>query len=893
MFFERIGVEMDYSKIMQFKGKWRNYQERVLNNSSRYLADGRVHIVAAPGSGKTTLGIELIARLGQPALVLAPSITIREQWVARIIQGFLKEGVCSENYISQDLKEPRAITVVTYQALHSAMIRYKGKEKAEGEETNTDENTADGQEVDYSGFDVVQTMRDCRVGTLCLDECHHLRAEWWKALEEFKSAIGNVKVIALTATPPYDSTPAFWKRYMDMCGEIDEEITIPELVKEGSLCPHQDYVYFNYPTEEETGEIEAFTKRSRFMYEGLLKDEAFKNAVATHRSLQNEDEAFEKLLSDAKYMNAFLTYLTSQNLPLPTGLPIPDKKANAMSPELMEVLLQGFLYDDREAYQCDEYQEKLIAELKGSGLIEKKKVSLTANAAVRKLLTSSKGKCRSIGKIVESEYQSLGEELRMLVLTDYIRKEYEKAIGDETADMTALGVLPFFEQIRRAMPGKLRLGVLCGTIVIIPAEAKEALIQAAGENQVNFAPIGCLPESDYLKVTAVGDSHFLTGAVTSVFTAGKIQVMIGTKSLLGEGWDSPCINSLILASFVGSFMLSNQMRGRAIRVFAENPEKTSNIWHLVCLPPKEASQSEAQTEAVSEDYALLERRMEHFLGLHYTEDIIENGIQRLSIIQPPFNQTNTERMNQQMLALSGKREELKARWMRSLSKARQIEIADETEVAVTGVPAAVFEKAKSRLLFSVAAVVGSLVVLPFSAGLGAVCLVASGGNLALHALPKYLANNSAPKRLRKLAGGICNAMKQCRFLENNKASVRLEENKGSLSVSLEGGTGRDQELFSQCVREFFAPADSQRYLLSMQKSTKGAPAYYSVPECFGKKKEDAQIFCEAVRPVIGDCELVYTRSESGRKTLMDARIKALDNREAVSASRKRVRTSGV
>ena len=25
-----------------------------------------------------------------------------------------------------------------------------------------------------------------------------------------------------------------------MCGEIDEEITVPELVKEGSLCPHQD-----------------------------------------------------------------------------------------------------------------------------------------------------------------------------------------------------------------------------------------------------------------------------------------------------------------------------------------------------------------------------------------------------------------------------------------------------------------------------------------------------------------------------------------------------------------------------------------------------------------------------------------------------------------------------
>ena len=53
-------------------------------------------------------------------------------------------------------------------------------------------------------------------------------------------------------------------------------------------------------------------------------------------------------------------------------------------------------------------------------------------------------------------------------------------------------------------------------------------------------------------------------------------------ALLGEGWDAPCINTLVLASSVGSFMLSNQMRGRAIRVDSAQPQKTANIWHLVC-----------------------------------------------------------------------------------------------------------------------------------------------------------------------------------------------------------------------------------------------------------------------------------------------------------------------
>ena len=95
-------------------------------------------------------------------------------------------------------------------------------------------------------------------------------------------------------------------------------------------------------------------------------------------------------------------------------------------------------------------------------------------------MTNSKGKANSIRDIVFHEYEASGKELRLLVLTDYIRKEYEKFIGNPQSSLNALGVLPFFEMLRRECvnSGKdLRLGVLCGTIVIIPAEAKEALLQ--------------------------------------------------------------------------------------------------------------------------------------------------------------------------------------------------------------------------------------------------------------------------------------------------------------------------------------------------------------------------------------------------------------------------------
>ena len=100
---------MDMLPILKFKGSWRNYQARVLEHADRYMSDGKIHIVAAPGSGKTTLGIELIRRMGGKALILAPSITIREQWVARIEEAFLRDGVQGEEYLSQNLKQPKQL----------------------------------------------------------------------------------------------------------------------------------------------------------------------------------------------------------------------------------------------------------------------------------------------------------------------------------------------------------------------------------------------------------------------------------------------------------------------------------------------------------------------------------------------------------------------------------------------------------------------------------------------------------------------------------------------------------------------------------------------------------------------------------------------------------------
>ena len=116
---------------LSFKGEWRAYQKRILEKSDSIMADGHIHLVAAPGSGKTTLGIEFIRRNSKPALILVPTVTIRQQWVDRIREAFLDTESLADEMISQNLKQPKTITVATYQALHSAINRLEGDAEVE------------------------------------------------------------------------------------------------------------------------------------------------------------------------------------------------------------------------------------------------------------------------------------------------------------------------------------------------------------------------------------------------------------------------------------------------------------------------------------------------------------------------------------------------------------------------------------------------------------------------------------------------------------------------------------------------------------------------------------------------------------------------------------------
>ena len=895
---------------LSFKGQWRQYQQRVLDKSESFMVDGKIHLVAAPGSGKTTLGIEFIRRFGNPTLILVPTVTIRQQWVDRIKQAFLSDANQAEQLISQDLKRPKMITVATYQALHSAMNQVVG----DGLIEDTDD-TAQQEHFNFQDFDIRKTFEDEDLGTLCLDECHHLRNEWWKSLEIFRKSFPKIKMISLTATPPYEGEPALWERYISMCGEIDEEITVPELVKEGTLCPHQDYVYFAFPTKEERTQLDQFEKQKLNFLTKLSTDINFSNTIQSSPALSNQISD-DDLLANPKYLSAILIFLRSKELPFPQRFQelLAAKALPTFTLEWFETLLNGIILQVPNWFGfTEEAFTQLKSDLKANGLIERNQVKLIRNKKQDVLLNQSLGKLNAVRDIFKAEYQALGSKLRQLVLTDFIRKDFQVHLGDKNAQFTQLGVLSYFESIRREMIEQtwtVPVAVLTGSLVIIPTSAKEHLERLIPNSRLSYDVIGQLSQEDYLKVSISGSYHDLVTALTQLFQDGYIKVIIGTKSLLGEGWDAPCVNSLILASFVGSFMLSNQMRGRAIRVWPDNPNKTSNIWHLVSInlsprrwfdfqdeEEKYDETLELQLYALSPDLDLLDRRMTQFLGLHYQEPTIESGIDRLDLNQITFSRKGLEKLNQNAITLSQKRQELKDRWQQALPLYEEMEVVNQVEVDKQFLPLVYLNDWMKAFLISQA-----LAATFFIIDLGRYLIVGKPFDqslpiflLALLVLAifwgRYFIYKSPYKRLEIFGKAIHQALLDSGQIETKESAPRVvKDSKQAIynAIYLKGASMREKEIFAQTMTEFFAPIENQRYILKACHKVKDQTEFFAVPSMFEKRKADAESFLRHIQKNLGKYNLIYTRSVQGRPILLEARIKALGNKQERTVTHKKV-----
>lgn len=681
----KYNADFSFFENVKFIYEFRDYQKRVLDTLQEKLKDNKLHIVAAPGSGKTVLGIEILRRLDVPALVLTPSIGIREQWMDRFFNLFLvpeKQEVWKTK-VSMDLEKINILNFCTYQAFYS---KYQ----------------------EDSLHNLLQELKKHEIHAIVLDEAHHLKREWWKALEELIREVPDITIISLTATPPYDASEQEWARYMALCGEIDIEIYTPEMVQKKNLCPYQDYLYFCCPNEQEVNQARLAMNQQMAYLQEMLKSEELYKALRKSIYLTDMEEAAILFIKTPMLLQTIISYVHYYGIESAYYYEEDARKADAVIRQWDQVLLQEAkksnvniidekkflvlakcILENEEQCFSEEFVEYFVQWLKGKHLYKNGKFIFgDAKEQMEKILRESARKLDAICEIAITEGQSRGNDLSLLVLVDHIGKEHLNLV--ETIEpLTKVDCVSVFERLRREehlhhlqkymMPresgqgidnsgsadNRLALGVLCGSFCILPGEFCKKIETGKTLGNTGYHMI---PMTD-------ANRKELVSKVTKLVMEGEIKTLIGTVSLLGEGWDAPRINSVILGSTVSSYVQSNQMRGRGFRMHPEKPDKVANIWHLCSLMPMEDSGDYGE----SEEYEKMVHRFDTLMGLSLDGSQVESGIERMGITSQFGIQSSewVQSYNQRMKNLASDTETVRKQWQiasqnKDLSKVREV-----------------------------------------------------------------------------------------------------------------------------------------------------------------------------------------------------------------------------
>lgn len=747
---------------------------------------------------------------------------------------------------------------------------------------------------------LIQTLRRQKFGLIIFDECHHLTDYWAAIMIHLIGRLEDPVVIGLTGTPPEGKSTTQEGRYLSLVGEIDYQVPTPALVKEGGLAPFQDLVYFTKPTNKEFHFLETQHKDfhdliveltqplvtsgpnnepqqtdsalTQWIKERIeqasIQQELIKEIPGQSHAATKSDKKDLKTKTDDKRMEgwqsfahenealatAIKRFLFMMKLPMPKT---PESGVSCQSPLLEDwmYMLEDFasqklrLSKDKEDHALYE-RIKSAARKLGYGITEQ---GLRRQASpVDRVLAFSNSKPHAVQDILDSEYRSLQDRLRAVIVTDFermsatsvkvLRGVLDEESGGATAVLRVLLAHPISQYVNPCL--------VTGSLLLVDRRIVTQFVDAANQYILNEGfkfnvVVKDDLEQSFCRITASSsewESKLYVAMSTQLFERGITKCLIGTRGLFGEGWDSQSLNTLIDLTTTTSPVSVKQLRGRSIRLQNSDPlgaRKVANNWDVVCVAP--------ELEKGLNDYHRFVKKHDGYFGI-CDDGQIECGVGH---VHPSFSEltpvevfASSEDFNKEMTDRALVRDKIYDLWkvgqpyhnrslgcveisgMRQLSltppyirknlkykeHCRELRAALHgvwVEYTALGIAASVTLSAlssfKSPLTVAVLPLVAFLIV----------------GHARFESLLKRMAKDlcgtvSQETSIKDIAVAVLSALQKIRVIprsvtkENIKISVRSD---GSHRVFLDGVEPEQSRYFTTSFKEVLAPITDQPYLI--------------------------------------------------------------------------------
>ena len=430
----------------------------------------------------------------------------------------------------------RSFTALTYQALAT----FEDHDTVDGPRTADGPSEPAGRRLHPNGRALVERLQAVGDLTLVLDECHHLVEVWGRLLAELLDELPDAFVLGLTATPPSTLTRTRSGSSTSCSATPLFSVEHPGRGPRGRPGPVRRAGLADHADADGVGLAGRAGRAVRRADHGAERPGVRLDAASSPGSTARFLTGLPTEPARARRGAADGARRAARPARRRHGSPSSTGTTPTADDWVLLIERLGAHLLDRTGARRRRSCERVRAVLPSVGYQLTRRGIRRGRSPVDRVLARSEAKTVALAQIVQAEHRNLGDRLRMLVLCDH-----ERATATLPADL---------DGVRRRAG---RLGARWRSSTSSDARARPA--PAAGHRSTVAGVDGDPARRSrrtsrrttrtWPSSTAGSQGRWTSRDwvpwVTRFFEEGHCQVLVGTRGLLGEGWDARSITGLV------------------------------------------------------------------------------------------------------------------------------------------------------------------------------------------------------------------------------------------------------------------------------------------------------------------------------------------------------------